>query len=308
MATRGRPGERLRALASRVCSARALERLIDPAIADLQSEHAQAPRAGWGWRRRWIRVAGTLAFWKVIGLHAAARAVPIAREWAAADRHALGRTSAFAVLASGIVAIPFVLLPLSYVQAAVLSEQSVRLRLVAYLLPQALPICVPVGVACGILFGLRQGAATARIQRSILGITIVCGAIMFVVLGWVVPETNQAFREILGGRRVMRGTNELPLGELWARGRSVDLHMRLALPCAAPILGLFALSVSAAARNRSRALVAGLAGVACYCACFSVLAAQAHSLAAGVPAALAAWTPNLIFAAAAARLLTSSKS
>jgi hypothetical protein len=56
---RGRPGERLRALASRVCSARALERLIDPAIADLQSEHAQATvpgaagaDAGSAWRGR----------------------------------------------------------------------------------------------------------------------------------------------------------------------------------------------------------------------------------------------------------------
>jgi lipopolysaccharide export LptBFGC system permease protein LptF len=242
------------------------------------------------------------------GLHAAARAVPIAREWAAADQHALGRAAAFAVLASSIVTIPFVLLPLSYVQAAVLSDQSVRLRLVAYLLPQALPVGVPVGVACGILFGLRQGTATARVRRSTLGITIVCGAIMFVVLGWVAPETNQLFREILMGRRVMRGTNELPLGELWARGRSLELHMRLALACATPILGLFAFSVSAAARKRSRALVAGLAGVACCCACFSALSAPAQPLTAWVPGALAAWTPNLILAAATARLLTSSTS
>jgi hypothetical protein len=40
--TRQRPGERLRAWASRVCSARAMTRLIDPVIADLQSEYAEA--------------------------------------------------------------------------------------------------------------------------------------------------------------------------------------------------------------------------------------------------------------------------
>jgi lipopolysaccharide export LptBFGC system permease protein LptF len=74
------------------------------------------------------------------------------------------------------------------------------------------------------------------------------------------------------------------------------------------VLGLFAFSVSAAARKRSRALVAGLAGVACYCVCFSVLSASAQPLAAWVPGALAAWTPNLILAAATARLLRSSKS
>jgi lipopolysaccharide export LptBFGC system permease protein LptF len=148
-----------------------MERLIDPAIADLQSEHAQAARAGRTWRGRWIRVAGTLAFWKVMGLHAAARVGPITREW--------------------------------------------------------------------------------------------------------------------------------------ARGLSLDLHTRLALACSPAILGLFAFSIAAAARQRSRAIGAGLAAIAAYYSCFWILPAPIPALAAYIPAALAAWTPNLIFAAATARILRS---
>jgi hypothetical protein len=37
-----RPGTRLRAIAERFCSSLAMERLIDPVIADLQWEHAAA--------------------------------------------------------------------------------------------------------------------------------------------------------------------------------------------------------------------------------------------------------------------------
>ena len=53
-----RPGDRLRSMASRVCGAAAMERLIDPVIADLQCEHGEAIRRGQVWRSRWIRMAG----------------------------------------------------------------------------------------------------------------------------------------------------------------------------------------------------------------------------------------------------------
>jgi len=39
-------GDRLRSFAHRVCAPPTCERLIDPLIADLQFEHAQATRAG----------------------------------------------------------------------------------------------------------------------------------------------------------------------------------------------------------------------------------------------------------------------
>jgi hypothetical protein len=80
-----------------------MTRLIDPVIADLQSEYTEAASRKQVWRSRWIRFTGYVAFWKVIGLHATARAWPLTREWAAADDHALGRALAFSCIALGIV-------------------------------------------------------------------------------------------------------------------------------------------------------------------------------------------------------------
>lgn len=54
--------EPLRAMAARLCSARAMERLIDPALTDVQLEHRDAIAQGRPWRSRWIRLAGYLRF------------------------------------------------------------------------------------------------------------------------------------------------------------------------------------------------------------------------------------------------------
>jgi predicted permease len=63
------PGTRLRALAARLCAATTMERLIDPAIADLQAEYEEASRTGPGWRRRWIWMRGHIAFVTMILAH-----------------------------------------------------------------------------------------------------------------------------------------------------------------------------------------------------------------------------------------------
>src|SRR6185295_13556490 len=63
-----RPGTRLRSLAARLFDTSTMERLIDPAIADLQHEHEDAIRRGLVWRGRWIRLAGYAAFWKVAAM------------------------------------------------------------------------------------------------------------------------------------------------------------------------------------------------------------------------------------------------
>jgi hypothetical protein len=52
------PGDRLRAFASRVCRPQAMERLIDPVVADLQCEYAAAQTRRQVWRSRWIRLTG----------------------------------------------------------------------------------------------------------------------------------------------------------------------------------------------------------------------------------------------------------
>src|SRR4051812_17574040 len=52
-----RPGDRLHALAARLFDPSTMERLIDPVIADLQRERADALSRGQVWRGRWIYIA-----------------------------------------------------------------------------------------------------------------------------------------------------------------------------------------------------------------------------------------------------------
>ena len=62
------PGTRLRALAARLFAASTMERLVDPAIADLQVEYEEALRSGPRWRCRWIWFVGHLAFFRCSGV------------------------------------------------------------------------------------------------------------------------------------------------------------------------------------------------------------------------------------------------
>ena len=65
------PGTGLRALAARLLSARTMDYLVDPAIADMQAEYADASRRGLTWRKRWIRLRGYLSFFTMIALRQA---------------------------------------------------------------------------------------------------------------------------------------------------------------------------------------------------------------------------------------------
>jgi hypothetical protein len=305
MSRRG-PGDRLRALALRVCSDVAMERLIDPVLADLQREDADAARRGQVWRRRRLRIAGTLAFWQVIGLHTVTRAPMLAREWAAADEHAVGRTVAFSATFIAALTLLFVWVPLS---STVIERDNLGYYakfnghdlawLVLYIVPQAVAVGVPLGFPCGVLFGLRRRTPTARARRNILLIATACSALMFVVVAWMMPESNQAFRELHVGHRIPRGLHELTLGGLRARAEWFDFHFRLALACATAVLAWFACRVMTVRRS----IVLGLAGVIVYCWAFLTVQFYHDAL----PAVLAAWLPNLILAAVTAGLKPSRR-
>ena len=92
----------LRARAARWCSPRTMERVIEPALADVQTEYEAAAQDGRIWRSRWIWIAGHAAFLKVLAWVVAERALDALRGVTASDRYALGRT--FAVFA-GVTAL-----------------------------------------------------------------------------------------------------------------------------------------------------------------------------------------------------------
>ena len=49
-------------MAARIFDHKTMERVVDPLLADLQKEHAEAIRRGRVWKSRWIRLAGISSF------------------------------------------------------------------------------------------------------------------------------------------------------------------------------------------------------------------------------------------------------
>jgi lipopolysaccharide export LptBFGC system permease protein LptF len=128
---------------------------------------------------------------------------------------------------------------------------------------------------------------------------------VFVVAGWVMPETNQRYRDLSAhinngpDVRLARGWNELPLGELRIRGAIYPFHQRLALSCAPFVLTLFVASLST--WRRRWALVFGFVALVVY----FLLMYSFHRP--KVWPALSAWTPDLTFALATLLLFTLSR-
>ena len=107
------PGRMLHRLAARVCSAKTLERVVEPAIADLQKEYQAADASGM-WRRAWILIAGYGAILRVIAI--CGLSVSLA---AADERRSLIATLTWSCLliaaATGLLLLP----PLSMVEGSV---------------------------------------------------------------------------------------------------------------------------------------------------------------------------------------------
>ena len=152
------PGTRLRSWASRLCSARTMERLIDPVIADMQCEHDHANRSGRPTDRWRLLFKGYLAFWKVLALH-----VPIAwagriiRVWVgrgletpphehAALARALGATAVTIVVLSALFIAP----PL---KGLLPRHDAHWMWLAVLIVPQSLPLCLPLSLLVGVLWG-----------------------------------------------------------------------------------------------------------------------------------------------------------
>ena len=195
-----RPGTRLRALAARLLNPTTMERLIDPAIADLQSEHADALRHGRVWQARRVRVATAVAFWKV----AAMRSSP--------NRHG---TRAIAVgLSSATV---LTALTISVVLAdtpATIDTRGNMAWLVIYLVPQALAISVPVCLALGLFVWIQDEGANPSKRQTLLWLMLLSLLLAVANTGWVTPAANTAYRNVVAGAPAFRGANELTFIEL----------------------------------------------------------------------------------------------
>jgi hypothetical protein len=304
-----RAGDRLRPLAVRILDQRTVERIVDPLLADLEMEYADAIQHGRLWRSRWILILGYFAFLKTIALCQAGEVMRGTRAWTIEDREALSRALKFSAAASVLATLALVLPPVMNARLG-LSHP----RMFVYLVPQAIVLAVPIGFTLGIFLGLRGRTLSARSTGTVLACAIFCSCACLATLARILPSANQKFREAVfgqtqGGVPVMKGLNELTLGELSERLRSssrtglidwdprvlaYSYHMRWALSCATLVLALFALAMV-------RRIVARWAvALAAVCACFGYYVlmwiGRAGALQEALPAFVGAWLPNAVFA------------
>ena len=137
------PGRLLHRLAARLCSAKGLEHVVEPAIADLQKEYAQArtPSAG----RARALITGYAAILQVIAM--CALSIPLAT---ADDQRAIVRTMAWSFAFTVAFTLALMLPPLSIVDGVGMSIS------LAALIPQAVPLAIPIGLTFGIALGMAR--------------------------------------------------------------------------------------------------------------------------------------------------------
>ena len=105
------PGARLRAIAARLCCADTMERLVDPTLADLQTEYENAARRNRTCESRRILVLGHVAVVRVMAVHGGMQAMEFVRCRTAEDRRTLIRTvgasAAIVIVGTVVLIIPY---------------------------------------------------------------------------------------------------------------------------------------------------------------------------------------------------------
>lgn len=311
------PGDRLRAISARLCSARTMERLIDPVLTDLQTEYSEAHRRGPSWRRRWILAAGYVAFLKVIIVCGCEQSMRALRDWPDDERRVLGRT--LALCSAAMLAVTILI---SFWPVLQFSRRSGhQMGLLVYLIPEAVPLAVPVGFTLGLFVGLGGRVVSPRLTGLALATALVCSAASFATMAWIRPAAHDAFLQTVAKNvsvtvSMTKGPSALTLSELRRQVRSDSqagrtksarkfafaYHMRWAFPCATFALALFALSVLP--RRPVGHWILGLAACgACFAYYLLLVAGEIVGRQGTLPAFVGAWLPNVVFVVASATLL-----
>jgi hypothetical protein len=285
-----------------------MERLVDPTVSDLQTEYEDAVTRGRTWESARIWIVGHIALVHVIVLHGGLIGMNTHCDRTSDDRRAVRRTVAAsaAIAIAGTIFItvgPFVNL-VSWSRPHILEFAS-------YAIPQALSVSMPIGLTFGILWGLGRTPASRRTRAVVLALALGVCAVSFTMVAWVAPTSNHAFRVSMAGRPLLKGANELTLGELRAQiaaGRGVApavspfdtrrltlrYHQRWALASAPFVLALFAMACTS--RRQWRRMMPFLAGALAIAVYYAIML---WALGAGRDEWLspfaAAWAPNAVF-------------
>ena len=129
------------------------------------------------------------------------------------------------------------------------------------LIPQALPLTIPAAVCIAVLWSLRGRAASPALAASFLALASIACVLVWTTLEWLIPDANQAFRELYAGRVLVRGTGELSLSELGALSDPLSrqlYHLRVALCFGTLAVTSCALIIAPLVRGRIAAAFAGV--------------------------------------------------
>jgi hypothetical protein len=262
-----RPDDRLRAFAARVFNAPTMERVIDPAIADLRLEHDSWPC--------YVPVL------KVMGLCLLGGSMRASESWSENERAVLRRALAVSLIALTVLTALVEWAP--YRMGGQLGRVS-PLQTVLMLLPFALSISVPMALTFGIGLGLGGRIVSRRLVKAAVLTSIACSLVLAVMARWIVP----GFAAPVAVR-----TLEMTHAARWAVAFS---------PIA---LAMFMLSIVRWPSMRrwfagTSALIAavGYSGAGNF--------GRSLILAGDVPALVGAWLPNAMFVALALALMTLS--
>jgi len=283
-----------------------LDRLIDPTIADLQREHVQAWRRGAIWTARWVRVFGVMSVVRLLAYAVVGDAFHAISHWSPGEKTYLRRSSIVFLGATVVTTIVF-----AYPQAH--RDWDIKVDgalLTIYLIPSILPMATAWAAILAVVCGGRE-RLTKKLTAAVLAASFVCSVAMFADLAWVVPDSNQAFREVVRSalasrgelafsQPLTRGDNEMGMSELRqqmarhpgnARRYAFTYHSRWSLSFAPLFLAGLALLFTRTIKSTAiRAIIA--------CAlCVNhwvVLLSSRAAMTGGYPVVLAAWLPNLV--------------
>ena len=301
----------VRAIAARLCDSATMEHVIEPTLADFDFEADEAARRGQRARCCWLHVALAVSIARAVVASTLDRVVDQTIPLAAADERQTLRAMMITAGVATAVAVVLLWLP-------TLGRFDWLLGL--YLVPMTIPIALPVGLTVGILAGMRGAHPSHAIVVRLLAMAMLATIVSFATLGWIVPESNQAFRQRaweqvarVNGfeiRPLARGVNELKWIDLRERVRTSSLdgihdpaaafayYQMWTLPLATLILALFAAAV--ARRWRVRAAIGSVAAITTLFAHYSLIfAGRQAAMDGALGPATAAWLPDLCVVAGA---------
>lgn len=274
-----RPGDRLRAFAAALFDAQTMERVIDPALADLQAE-----RRG---------VAGYVAVVKVISVCAAGGSMNTFDVWSHDERRIAGRAVWIGVIALALFTLLVAWPPFRF---GGLADHGDSWHLALTLLPFAMGLSIPMALTFGIALGLGGHDVSRKLFTAVAAAAVVCSVAALVNAGWLAPLANPT----LPASGAVRLTSP-------AQQRMLETAnaVRWSMACASIPLAAFMLSVVGwPLMRRWFAGISALVAVVGYYGASNF--GRSMVLAGDVPAVVGAWMPNVVFVALATWLFAIS--